>query len=153
MEDILGNIYSLFNSLYGKPLSDYLWGYNCNTQDYDLDLLYNQFGVIAIVSAIIIPPVYYYAWNPVRKQQTKYWGLMIVTGLFNATIAYFMLSSDIENGLVGDCLLYDAQGCQVIGTINLLMFGFVDFIIVSIFFFTFSMVIKGGSKTVKHYPF
>jgi uncharacterized membrane protein HdeD (DUF308 family) len=153
MEVILGKIYSIFESFYGKPLSEYLWGYNCSTQDYDLDLLYNQFGLIAIISAVIIPPIYYYAWNPVRHQQLKYWGLMVVTGLINALIAYCMLTRDLDNGSVGDCLLYDDQGNQVIDTMNIVMFGVVDFIFTAILYFATSMGYKWGSKAVKHYPF
>ena len=154
MEEILGNIYSLLESFYGKPLSEYLWGYNCSTQGYDLDLIYNQFGTIAIISAIIIPPIYYYLWNPVRHQQLKYWGLMIVTGLVNFAIAYFTLMSDFNNGLIGDCLLYDSQGNQVIDSMNIIMFGVVDFTFTALLFFGFSVsCFKWGSKVVKHYPF
>lgn len=154
MEEILGNIYSFFESFYGKPLSEYLWGYNCSTQDYDLDLLYNQFGMIAIISAFIIPPIYYYIWNPVRHQQLKYWGLMIVTGLINFTYSYYMLTNDLDNGLIGDCLLYDNQGSQVIDSTNIIMFGVVDFFFTAILFIFFSLLLfKWGSKAVKHYPF
>lgn len=154
MEEILGNIYSLLESFYGKPLSEYLWGYNCSTQDYDLDLLYNQYGMIAIISALIIPPIYYYIWNPVRNQQMKYWGLMIVTGLANSIIAYCILTSDLDNGLIGDCLLYDNQGKQVIDTTNIIMFGVVNFIFTAILFIVTSIgFFKWGSKAVKHYPF
>lgn len=153
MEEIFGNLYCLLDSFYGQPLSDYLWGYNCSTQNYDLDLLYNQFGVISIFFAILTPPIYYYLWNPVRYQQLKYWGLMIVTSLINFAIAYYMLTADLDNGLIGDCLLYDNEGNQVIDTINIVMFGVVDFIFTSMLFFIFSMIIKWRSKTVKHYPF
>lgn len=154
MEEILGNIYCVLESFYGKPLSEYLWGYNCNSQDYDLDLLYNQFGIIAIITALVIPPIYYYLWNPVRHQQLKYWGLMIIVALINAIIAYGVLTSDLDNGLIGDCLLYDDRGIQIIDTINILMFGLVDFIFVCILFFATSVLLfKWGSKAVKHYPF
>lgn len=153
MEELFGNLYSLLESFYGQPLSDYLWGYNCSTQNYDLDLLYNQFGVISILSGILMPPIYYYLWNPVRHQQLKYWGLMIVTGLINFALACYMLTADLDNGLIGDCLLYDNEGNQVIDTMNIVMFGVVDFIFTSIVFFIFSMIFKWGSKTVKHYPF
>lgn len=154
MEEILGNIYSILESFYGKPLSEYLWGYNCSTQDYDLDLLYNQFGMIAIISAIIMLPTYYYVWNPVRHQQLKYWGLMTVTGLINFAISYFMLKSDFDNGLIGDCLLYDNLDNQVIDTMNIVMFGVVNFIFTAILFFVLSVLsFKWGSKAVKHYPF
>ncbi len=153
MEKILGNIYCLLESFYGKPLSEYLWGYDCSTQDYDLDLIYNQFGMIAIISALVVPPTYYYLWNPVRHQQLKYWGLLIVTGLVNFAIAYFMLQSDLDNGLIGDCLFYDDIGNQVIDTMNIVMFGIVDFIFASLLFFFTSCGFKWGSKAVKHYPF
>ena len=54
MEELLGNIYSLLDSLYGKPLSEYLWGYNCESQDYSGDLIYNQIGIVAIIFAVVL---------------------------------------------------------------------------------------------------
>ena len=78
---------------------------------------------------------------------------MIVTGLINFALACYMLTADLDNGLIGDCLLYDNEGNQVIDTMNIVMFGVVDFIFTSIVFFIFSMIFKWGSKTVKHYPF
>lgn len=153
MEELLGNIYSLFDSIYGQPLSEYLWGYNCETQDYSGDLIYNQIGIIAIISAIIVPPIYYYFWNPVRNQQLKYWGLMAITAVINLLIAYFMISSDYENGLIGDCLLYDDKGIPVMGTMNIVMFGFVNALFTAVLFLGFSMLYKLKSKTVKYYPF
>ncbi len=153
MEEILGNIYSLLDSFYGKPLSEYLWGYNCENQDYSGDLIYNQIGIIAIILAIIVPPLYYYIWNPVRNQRIKYWGLMAVTAFVNMLIAYFMISSDYDNGLIGDCLLYDDKGVTIMDTTNILMFGLVNALFTAILFFGFSMLYKRGSKTVKYYPF
>lgn len=153
MEELLGNIYSLLDSLYGQPLSEYLWGYNCESQDYSGDLIYNQIGVYAILSAILVPPFYYYFWNPVRNQRFKYWGLMAIIAFFNFLIAYFMISSDFENGLIGDCLLYDDKGIPVMGTTNIVMFGFVNALFTAVLFFLFSMFYKWGSKTVKYYPF
>lgn len=153
MEELLGNIYSLLDSLYGQPLSEYLWGYNCESQDYSGDLIYNQIGIVAILFAIIVPPIYYYLWTPVRNQRIKYWGLMAITAFINLMIAYFMISSDFENGLIGDCLLYDDKEIPVMGTTNIVMFGFVNALFTAILFFLFSMLYKWGSKTVKYYPF
>lgn len=153
MGELFGNIYSFFESFYGKPLSEYLWGYNCSTQDYDLDLLYIQFGVIALISTFIMSSIYYYVWNPVRRQQLKYWMLMVATGCINFVFAFQWLTRDLENGMIGDCLLYDNQGYQVIGTMNIMMFGMVDFLFAAVFFFLFSLGIKWGSTAVKHYPF
>lgn len=154
MEEILGNIYSVLDSFYGQPLSEYLWGYNCEAQDYSGDLIYNQIGIIAIAFAIIIPPVYYYVWNPVRNQRFKYWGLLCATALVNALIAYLMITSDYENGLIGDCLLYDDKGALILDKTNIIMFGLVNALFTAFLFFFLSVFIyKRGSKTVKHYPF
>jgi len=154
MEELLGNIYSLLDSFYGKPLSEYLWGYNCEEQNYSGALIYNQIGIIAIISALIIPPIYYYLWNPVRSQQLKYWGLMAVTAFINFMIAYFMITSDYDNGLIGDCLLYDDKGNPVMDQTNIVMFGLVNAFFTALLFFAFSVLIyKWGSKTVKYYPF
>jgi len=153
MEELLGNIYSLLDSFYGKPLSEYLWGYNCESQDYSGDLIYNQIGIIAIAFAVIVPPIYYYIWNPVRNQQLKYWGLLGLTALTNLLIAYFILSDDYDNGLIGDCLLYDDKGTPIMDQINFMMFGFVNALFTVILFLGFSMLYKLGSRTVKYYPF
>ena len=153
MEELLGNIYSILDSFYGKPLSEYLWGYNCEAQDYSGDIIYNQIGIIAITFAIIVPPFYYYIWNPVRSQQLKYWGLMAITALVNMLIAYFIISDDFDNGLIGDCLIYDNKGLPIMDRMNIVMFGFVNALFTAILFLIFSMFYKWGSKTVKYYPF
>ena len=153
MEELLGNIYSILDSFYGKPLSEYLWGYNCEAQDYSGDLIYNQIGIIAITFAIIVPPFYYYIWNPVRSQQLKYWGLMAITALVNMLIAYFIISNDFDNGLIGDCLIYDNKGLPIMDRMNIVMFGFVNALFTAILFLIFSMFYKWGRKTVKYYPF
>ena len=153
MEEIFGNIYSLLESFYGKPLSEHLWGYNCEAQDYSGELIYNQIGIIAIAFALIVPPFYYYIWNPVRRQQLKYWGLMGVTAFVNLLIAYFFISYDYDNGLIGDCLLYDNKGLPVLDRTNIVMFGFVNAFFTAFLFFLFSIIYKWGSKTVKYYPF
>lgn len=154
MEELLGNIYSLLDSLYGQPLSEYLWGYNCESQDYSGELIYNQVGIIAILFAFIVPPLYYYVWNPVRNQQLKYWGLLAITAITNLLIAYFWISSDADNGLIGDCLLYDDKGTQSISSTNILMFGIVNAFFTAVLFFLLSIILyKWGSKTVKYYPF
>ena len=78
---------------------------------------------------------------------------MIATALVNMLIAYFMVSSDYENGLIGDCLLYDNKGLPIIDQMNIVMFGLVNAFFTAVLFFILSMGYKWGSKTVKYYPF
>ena len=69
-------------------------------------------------------------------------------------IAYYMVSCDLENGLIGDCLMYATDGTQVIDDRSIIMFGIVNALFTAIIFFIVSVLIyKWGSKTVKHYPF
>ena len=51
---------------------------------------------------------------------------MVTTAITNLLIAYFWISSDADNGLIGDCLLYDDKGTQIISSTNILMFGIVN---------------------------
>ena len=84
----------------------------------------------------------------------KFWGLLIATALINMLIAYFMISSDYENGLIGDCLLYDNKGLPVMDEMNIVMFGFVNALFTAVLFFLLSVLVyKWKSKTVKYYPF
>jgi len=78
---------------------------------------------------------------------------MGVTSLINLLIAFFMISSDYDNGLIGDCLLYDDKGILIIDQTNIVMFGLVNALFSAILFFVFSMIYKWKSKTVKYYPF
>ena len=64
-----------------------------------------------------------------------------------------MISSDYDNGLIGDCLLYDDKGILIIDQTNIVMFGLVNALFSAILFFVFSMIYKWKSKTVKYYPF
>ena len=100
-----------------------------------------------------MPPIYYYIWNPVRSQQLKYWLFLGITSLANLLIAYFLISSDYDNGLIGDCLLYDNNGLLIIDQTNIVMFGIVNAFFTAILFFGFSMLYKLGSRTVRYYPF
>jgi len=65
-----------------------------------------------------------------------------------------MISSDYENGLIGDCLLYDNKGLPVMDEMNIVMFGFVNALFTAVLFFLLSVLVyKWKSKTVKYYPF
>lgn len=60
MEEVLGKIYSLAESFYGYPLSEHLWGFNCENQEYSQELIYNQIGIIALAISGVFSAIYYY---------------------------------------------------------------------------------------------
>ena len=153
MEELLGNIYSLAERFYGEMLSEYLWGYNCSTQGYDAELIYTQFGVGAIITAGVLSAIYYYLWNPVVRQMFYWWLMLGITAFTNWVIAFSYLMSDLDNGLIGSCLLYDTNGYQQIDVSNIISFGIVNAAFSALLFFIISIIIKWRSKTVKYYPF
>lgn len=38
--EFIGRIYCVFESLFGQQLGEYLWGYNCETDDYTNPVLF-----------------------------------------------------------------------------------------------------------------
>ena len=43
--DFIGRIYCFLESLFGEQLGEYLWGYNCETDDYTNPLLFPRIAL------------------------------------------------------------------------------------------------------------
>lgn len=145
MNEILGEIYCLFESLFGENFGNYLWGWNCNEGLYNNPNKFNQIGLICIASSLIAAAFYYYVFNPVRRQRLWWFVVMAATAMFNGFIGYYITINDYYGGKTGDCLLISEWDC--------VYFGITNIIISAIFFFLFSMMLKWGSSGTKHYPF
>jgi len=159
MGDILGRIYCMFESLFGRYMGEYLWGYNCNTQTYDGHNLFNSIGLITITVSLAFVLLYYYGINHTRFSQWWHWLIvLLLTGIINLLIAYGWTISDFKNGNIADCLMYlrNDEGSiisQIIYENDCLMFGFSNFFISIIFFIVFSFMFKWWSSNCKHSPF
>jgi hypothetical protein len=157
MDEILGTIYCLFESLFGQYLAEYLWGYDCNTETYNR-ILFNSIGLIAIVVSLSWVVLYYYVINHPRFNKWWHWVIMlIILGGINLFIAYGWTVSDFTNGLIGDCLMYtrNEEGeiiSQLIYESDCWMFGVVNFIVSVVFFILFSFLFKWWSTNCKHSP-
>ena len=66
MGNFFGNIYYLFVGLFGQHLSDYLWGFNCQTQGYDASVVYLPIGITMTVLTVLLCLIYYFAINHPR---------------------------------------------------------------------------------------
>lgn len=148
---IYGNILNLLQ-LYSDALDRYLLGWDCNADAWADTILYNRFGLIAILTSAILAGFYYYVWCPVRRQRLWWFLLLLINAIVNAIIGFTLLNSDYEEGLIGDCLIYDDNGQQVIDTMDFVWFGFVNAILAIVLFYFFSWAIKWGSRTGKYYP-
>ena len=159
MNDILGTVYCWFESLFGKNIGEYLWGYDCNTQTYDGKNLFNTIGLITIGVSLLWVLIYYYAINHTRFSQWWHWMIiLLVSGIINFFIAYGWTINDFLNGAIGDCLMYtrDEEGhitSQLIYKNDCWLFGLSNFFVSILFFIVFSFMFKWWSRNCKHSPF
>lgn len=159
MENILGNIYCLFESLFGTDLRDHLWGYICGDGSFGNSNIFNQIGGIMILLSLILAVVYYYVINHPRFY--KWWSwliVLIVNCILNFVIAAYWTITDLTNGHIGDCLVYlrNDKGeivQHLITNSNCYGFAASNAIISVFFFFVWSMSIKWKSSSAKYSPF
>ena len=159
MDNILGNIYCLFQSLFGSELRDHLWGYVCSDGGFGNPNSFNLIGSIMIAVSLIMAIIYYYIIDSPRFCKRWHWLIMLlINGIINFGVAAYWTITDMENGVVQDCLMFlrDTQG----DIINILItkmhcYGFaLANAIISVFIFFFcSMLIKWGSNSAKYSPF
>lgn len=162
MEELLGNFYSWFESLFGQYLGEYLSGYNCQTQAYDGKNLFNSIGLITIGITLVFVLAYYYLplllFNHPRSNRWWNWLIiLLIAGGINFLIAYGWTINDFMNGNIGDCLMHtrDSEGniiSQLIFKKDCWLFGLSNFFVSAIFFIAWSLIFKWWSRNCKHSP-
>ena len=157
MGNFFGNIYYLFVNLFGQHLSDYLWGYDCQTQGYGATVLYLPIGITMTLLTITLCLVYYFAVNHPRLN--KWWHWMIACGtaiVLNILIGEIWVNNHLQSGLIPDCLrletLPDGAVIERITTSNCLWFGVANGIVSLILFTILSIIIKRWSRNCRHTP-
>lgn len=154
MENVLGYIYSWFESLYGYNLGNYLWGLDCNNQ-YTNPTLFNNIGIVALLISIGVAVVYYFVINSPKLVSWWQWLIVLfIDGLINFVVGFSWMMNDLKTGKIPDCFVYSAQdGAQLIDSVNCIGFGMVNFIISASLFFIISFVIKRFSRNLSNTPF
>ncbi|MDD2199556.1 MAG: hypothetical protein PHE08_07520 [Bacteroidales bacterium] len=160
MDEILGKIYNWFISIFGQDFGKYLWGYNCETQDFSGQNLYNSIGLITIGITLVFVIAYYYLplWGFNHPRTNKWWHwliMLLIVGVTNHFISYGWTINDFLNGNIGDCLMYtrDSDGniiSQLIFHKNCWLFGLSNFFVSAISFTVFSYIFKWWSPNCKH---
>jgi len=160
--ELLGNIYCWFESLFGQNLAEYLWGYNCDTGEYNSINLFNSIGLITIFITFILVLAYYYLplllFNHPRSNRWWNWLIiLLIAGAINFFIGYGWTINDFLDGNIGDCLMYtrDPDGniiSQLINKKDCWLFGLSNFIVSAMFFVLWSSILKWGSRNCKHSP-
>lgn len=157
--EFVGRIYCFFESLFGQQLGDYLWGYNCETEDFTDPMLFPRIALWTLLISLLISVLYYYIINSARFHRWWSWLIMAFSNsLICFFFAYWWIKEDYLNNLIGDCLLYqrNASGNIVeyyITESNFWGFSLTNAIISFAIFFILSMILKWGSINCRKSPF
>ena len=152
-------IYDWLNAMYSPDLSDYLWGFNCESQSFTDPESHSFYGLWIIITSIAIVAIYYLAINSPRFNHRIHWLLfLLLTFVTNFVIGFYFTNADMENGNIPDCLMYmrDADGnitSQLIYQSDCMMFGLSNAILALAVFFIASVVFKYLSRNCKYVPF
>lgn len=157
MGNFFGNIYYLFVGLFGQHLSDYLWGYNCQTGGYDATVVYLPIGLVMTILTTALFAIYYFAINHPRLNKWWHW---LITGCIilsiNLLIGGIWVNYHLQNGLMPNCLVQTQQSDGSLVTnitgINCWMFGLANGIVAFIWFFILSTICKRWSRNCRHTP-
>ena len=157
MENFLGIIYCWFESLFGRNLAEYLWGFDGN--EYTGAVGYNTIGIITIALSLAVSLTYYYLINHPRFNRWWSWLIvLLVNGTINLFVGYSITVNALLNGEIADSLVYerDVEGnivSELITISDCWGFGFSNFIVSTMFFIILSLFVKWGSRNCKYSPF
>lgn len=154
MGEFSGPIYDLFNGLYGQNLSDFLWGFNCETGDYSGANQYTSILGINLFSTFFLMLLFYYILNHPRFKQAWAWLIVALSAtIINLMVGFIWTKTALDAGKIGECLLLDADGNQTIFNNHCWGFGLANAIIAFVLFVIFSFAFRWKSSTCKHSPF
>ena len=153
MGNLFGNIYYLFVDMFGQHLSEYLWGYNCQTQAYDATVVYLPIGLTMTLLTALLCAVYYFVLNHPRLNKWWHWVITaVIVALLNFFIGGVWVSEHLTFGLIPNCLRFDGNGIVNISNYHCWMFGVANGIVSLLFFIILSAIVKRWSRNCRHTP-
>lgn len=145
MENFLGDLYCLFQSLFGDRMAHYLWGLNIQTSEYSEINQFFQFGLFSLITAVITAVVYYFVVNATSLSKRWIWAIIaIILAFINFGWAAYDTLWQLNNGNIDPEFGLTESNCYG--------FAFANFIVTVIFFVLISGIIKRFSSNGKHTP-
>lgn len=142
--NFLGRLYStLFEGLYGRDLSDFLWGFN--GVDFSGPNLYNRIGFIALIVSIVSMVIYHFIWDSANTHKLRYWFIMMISNcVINLFIGVGLLLPKFNQG-------YISSGLNVV-SLDCWMFSLSNGIMSILFFFILSVIFKRFANNTRNTP-
>lgn len=165
---MFSTIYSWFENWISMPLSQYLWGMNCEGGD-PLTNHFNWIGMLALgISLAFVIAYYYIPFYGLNHPRTNRWWnwliILAIVGLINFFIAYGWSVNKLLNDEIPTCWVHgfdagefvldnDGNPIELIKEKHCVIFGFVNLIISIAFYTIWSFILKWWSRNCKHSPF
>lgn len=142
----MGYMYEWLNGLFGTNLSDFLWGYNCATLQYDNGQIYLGIGLVTIAICLLSVALFYFWIN--HPRWSNRWLPWIIwmgfTCFLNGLVGAIWTVSLYHQGAIGDCL--------AVYPINCWLFGLANVIVSMILCLVLSFFVKRFSSINTHTP-
>lgn len=162
--DILRNIYSWLNPIYGNELYEYLKGNDCDGAFVGPNH-FHTIGLVMILISLLIFLLYYYVINHPRINRWWHWMIfLLLSGIINLFTGFAYTYSKLNGGVIPACFthssfettpegsIYGANGTEILFNSNCWQFGIANAIISIAFFTIFSFSFKWWSRNCKRSP-
>lgn len=145
MNDVFGNIFSIFQFAYGVPLSNYL---------FEEGRAYSQIGIAMIICSLVVGVVFYYVVDHPALNTWKGWSLsLLVNATINFIISYSHVLYMYNRGEMMEVNVTTGEAVPVdVSMIDFLNFGIAVAIVSCVAYTIISFLIKGRSINCAGYP-
>ena len=163
--NLIRNIYSWLNPIYGTELYEYLKGNDCNGEFIGPNH-FQTIGILVIGISFLLFFIYYYVINHPRFNRWWNWVLiLIITGIVNLFTGFGYIYTKLNNGVIPACYthsqvetaedgsIYGVEGTEILFNSNCWQFGIANAIVAIGFFIIFSLLFKWWSRNSKYSPF
>ena len=162
--NLIRNIYSWLNPIYGNELYEYLKGNDCD----GVFIGPNHFQTIwlsLLVSTLVLLVIYYKVIDHPRFNHWWHWLIFLfLTGAVNLFIGFGYTYSKLNGGVIPACFthsqvetaqdgsIYGVNGTEILSNFNCWQFGIANAIFAIVFFIIFSFGFQLLSRNCKYSP-
>jgi hypothetical protein len=135
MRDFFAPMYELFTSFYGAELGRHLYGWD--GLSYNASSLYASIGIYMLISSVLLAIVFYIILNKPNFSRWYHWlSILGINFTFSWFLGYWLLHIDYDTGNIAEDIVTS------IDTNNIIMFGLVNAILSTLWFFIFSILCR-----------
>lgn len=162
--NIIRNIYSWLNPIYGNELYEYLKGNDCNGVFTGPNHLLTISSIMIVISFFLFL-MYYYIINHPRFNRWYNWiSFLLITGIINLLVGFGYTYSKLNGGFIpacfthsqiqtaGDQTFYGVAGSEILFNSNCWQFGIANAIFSIVVFTAFSFFLRNWSRNCKLSP-